>query len=153
ECQDVSRLLGAAAKKSLLAGQPVSVKYDATSRSVHMYVLKRIQGRNGDTDEWVEDPLGRPVMLDTLTYRRGAAGRQSLGEGNWNVVFQSSEPRPVLWLLFAPKADQDGAGWQVELLPDDTGATKRGAQEQSRASIAGLLRIDLDATNQGEKAW
>lgn len=155
ECQEAARLLSAAAKRSALGSQSVSVKYDAESRTMHMYVLQRMPNRRGDSDiqEWVQDPLVRPVKLVNLSYRRGMTDSQSLGERTWNMVFPPSEPRPVVWLLFAAKSDADAAGWQVELLPDDMGATRRGASEQSRASIAGLLRIDLDATNQGEKAW
>lgn len=153
ECEEVRRVLSIAASRSALSGQGILVSYDSRERMLNVYVLARVETTSGSKNQWETDRLILPVRLEALAFRRGSADQQGLGASGWSVVFPTGEPRPMMWLSFSPASEPENTGWQIELMPDETGATKRRMTESSRASAAGLFRIDLDATNQGERAW
>lgn len=153
ECEDVRRLLSVAAGRSTLSGQGVLVTFDARDKTISVFVLSKVDTSDGAKNAWQRDPLIPAVELQSLTFRRGTADQQGLNASGWSAVFPTAEPRPMLWLVFAPASDPEAMGWQIELMPDETGASKRQMTERSRAAAAGLFRIDLDATNQGERAW
>jgi len=153
ECEEVRRVLSIAASRSALSGQGILLSYDSREKTLNVFVLARVETNNGTRNEWQSDRMILPVKLDALAFRRGSADQQGLNASGWSVVFPTGEPRPMMWLAFSPASEPESAGWQIELMPDETGATKRRMNENSRASAAGLFRIDLDATNQGERAW
>ena len=153
ECEEVRRALSIAAGRSALSGQGILVSFDSREKMLKVLVLARVETNNGSKNEWQSDRMILPVKLDSLAFRRGSADQQGLNASGWSVVFPTGEPRPIMWLAFSPASEPESAGWQIELMPDETGASKRRMNETSRASAAGLFRVDLDATNQGERAW
>lgn len=155
EATEVARLLSVAARRSALAAEVVAVEYDGTGPRLSMVVLRNVDTGRGLKQAWVADPLTPPVELTAVNVVRAVGDGQVLGTagGRWWVDFDPSQPRPVLWLLVGDDRAAESEGWQIELLPEETSASKRPATDPSRASLAGLLRIDLDATNQGERAW
>jgi type II secretory pathway pseudopilin PulG len=153
ECEEVRRVLSIAAARSALSGQGILISFDAREKLLSVFVLARIETNNGSKNQWESDRMILPVQLQSLAFRRGTADQQGLNASGWSVVFPTGEPRPMMWLAFSPASEPEATGWQIELMPDETGATRRRMNESSRASAAGLFRIDLDATNQGERAW
>lgn len=153
ECDDVQRLFSTAASRSALSGQSVLIRYDGRSHVLSAKVLREVVERGEIRHAWTEDRMFVPIRLESLAFRRGSADEQELSAGGWEIVFPTGEPRPLAWLAFSANADPETAGWQVELLPDETGASKRSMRDRSRASEAGLFRKDLDAIGQGERAW
>ncbi len=153
ECEDIARLFSVAASRSALSGQSVLISYDGRSHVISAYVLREVVERGEVRQQWSSDLMLQPVRLESLAFRRGMADSQALSSSGWEVAFPTGEPRPLAWLAFSANADAESSGWQVELLPEETGASKRSMQQPSRASEAGLYRKDLDAIGQGERAW
>lgn len=155
EAAEITRLLGVAARRSALSGEIVAVEYDGTVPRLSLVALRETDTSRGRKRTWVVDPLVSPVELSYVDILRATADGQPLGNagGKWWVDFNPSEPRPVLWLLVGRQGADASSQWQVELLPEETSASRRTMNEPSRAAAAGALRIDLDASNQGERAW
>jgi len=153
ECEDVRRLLSVAANRSVVSGQSVLVKYDSQARKIDAFVLREVSSSDGVRNEWWSDIMIPGVFLDKLSFRRGTSDVQALSTGSWSIEFTTAEPRPLLWLAFSATNEPEASGWQVELLPEETGASRRRMNQTSRATSAGLFRIDLDAVGQGERAW
>jgi len=153
ECEDVRRLISVAASRSALSGQTVLVRYDGADGVMEALPQVEIETSEGTRSEWKRDLMMPSVRLDALRFRRGTADAQALGSSGWSVMFTGGEPRPQLWLAFAPVNAEESAGWQVEILPEETGASRRRMNQMSRASGSGLYRVDLDAAGQGERAW
>lgn len=153
ECEDVARLLSIAASRAALSGQSVLISYDGTSHVLSAYVLREVSERGSVKNQWATDRMIQPVRLESLAFRSGMADSLALPRSKWEIVFTTGEPRPQVWLAFSANQDPEIDGWQVELLPEETGASKRSRREPSRASEAGLFRKDLDELGQGERAW
>ncbi|MGE3107598.1 MAG: hypothetical protein AB7G11_16275 [Phycisphaerales bacterium] len=153
ECEDVTRLLSIAASRSALSGQTVLITFDGRSHVLEALVLREVVERGVVRNQWTADRMIQPVKLESLAFRRGIADAQDLAPTGWEVLFPVGEPRPLTWLAFSASHDPESSGWQVELLPEETGASKRTMREPSRASQAGLYWKDLDALGQGERAW
>jgi prepilin-type N-terminal cleavage/methylation domain-containing protein len=155
EAAEVTRLLGVAARRAALSSEIVAVEYNAAVPSLSLVVLRDIDTGRGSRRTWVQDALVPPVNFQAATILRATADGQPVAGsgGNWWVDFNPSEPRPALWILVGDARGDSTLQWQVELLPEETTASRRSLNEPSRASIAGAVRIDLDASNQGERAW
>lgn len=155
EAAEVTRLLGVAARRAALSNEIVAVEYNSQGPSLSLVVLRDIDTGRGTRRTWVQDSLVPPVFFQAATILRASADGQPIAGsgGNWWVDFNPSEPRPALWLLVGDPRGDATTQWQVELLPEETTASRRSMGEPSRASVAGAVRVDLDAANQGERAW
>jgi prepilin-type N-terminal cleavage/methylation domain-containing protein len=155
ESSEITRLLGVAARRAALSGEIVAVEYDGAGPRLSLVALRETDTSRGPRQTWVQDPLVTPVELTAVDVIRATADGQPIGNagGKWWVDFNPSEPRPALWLLVGRPGSDASSQWQVELLPEETSASRRSMDEPSRAASAGALRVDLDATNQGERAW
>jgi prepilin-type N-terminal cleavage/methylation domain-containing protein len=155
ETAEITRLLGVAARRAALSGEIVAVEYDGSVPRLSLVALRETETSRGRRRTWVEDPLVPAVELNYVDILTASADGQTIGTAGskWWVDFNPSEPRPALWLLVGrPRSDSTNQ-WQVELLPEETSASRRSSSQPSRASAAGALRVDLDAINQGERAW
>jgi prepilin-type N-terminal cleavage/methylation domain-containing protein len=155
ESAEITRLLGVAARRAALSGEIVAVEYDGSAPRLALVALRETQTSRGVRRTWVEDPLVPAVELTHVDILTASADGQTIGTAGskWWVDFNPSEPRPALWLLVGRPRSDSSAQWQVELLPEETSASRRPTSMPSRASAAGALRVDLDAINQGERAW
>jgi prepilin-type N-terminal cleavage/methylation domain-containing protein len=155
EATEVTRLLGVAARRAALAGEIVAVEYDGSGPTLSLVVLREVNTGRGVRQSWIQDPLVPPVNFTVTDIIRASSDNQPLGNagGKWWVDFNPTEPRPAIWLLVGPPNSDSSLQWQVELLPEETSASRRTMSEPSRAASMGALRIDLDAMNQGERAW
>lgn len=153
EAGELARLLSAAAGRSSLAGQAVSIEFDESDGRVRVLVLQRVQTSRGVESEWAADPLLRAVQLETLQLRQVAVDGSALSPTRWRIELPAGEPRGAVWILAGLRSDPAGTNWQIELMPEDAGATVRPGTAPPRSALTGGLPIDLDATNQGERAW
>lgn len=155
EASEITRLLGVAARRAALSGEIVAVEYDGSVPQVTLVALRDTETSKGPRRTWVQDPLVPPVELTHMDILTASADGQVIGTAGskWWIDFNPSEPRPTIWLLVGRPGADSTTQWQVELLPEETSASRRSMSVPSRASAAGALRIDLDAANQGERAW
>lgn len=155
ESSQITQLLSIAARRAALSSEVVAVEYDGSVPQLTLVSLREEQSGRTRRRNWTQDPLVPPVVLSAVDILSAAADGQALGSagGKWWIDFNPTEPRPAIWLLVGARGSDSGSQWQVELLPEDTDASRRTMSQPSRASTSGAMRIDLDANNQGNTIW
>jgi prepilin-type N-terminal cleavage/methylation domain-containing protein len=153
EAASVAELLSVAAAREALSSESVAVDYDPSSMTMGVQVRRTAGAGGGRTARWVDDPLVTPVTLQYLELRQAVADGQPLKRQRWRIEFPATEPRPTLYLLLAAPGEPDSSGWQIELLPEETSATRSAATAPTRTSQSKWRRVDLDAEGKGEKPW